>query len=538
LFFKTSSDIEHSDRDDADRFYLANYNSTPINSTLASPWALLYKTIERANICIENLPKSPVWTGAYAKEAKRLYGEAVTLRAICYYELITNWGDVPFSTASAQAGDDFYVPKTDRDEIYEFLIQDLKNVETYVPWLKEIGTAERITKGFVKGFRARLALSYAGYSLRNKTFQTRRGRNWKEYYTIASNECREVMESGMHRLNPSYENVFRTMHAYGQDVVNGEVLFELAFGRDVSGRVAQFIGMPFYTPGGGEPKYGRAAAEIKSNFHYYYSFDTKDLRRNVNIELYNYNSGGVNLSKQRVVTSTTFAVCKWRKSWITPSMGGVMSDRQNTGVNWPMMRYSDVVLMFAEAENELNGPSATAKQALSAVRQRAFPTDQWGTKVTRYVDSVALGKDAFFNAIVDERGWEFGGEMIRKQDLVRWNLLYDKIQEMKDESIQIMSGNPKYSWVPNYLFWKYKDNDPEILEILNPDYRLPSTTIPNYTRTTWFGSATSSTIATYNNSYLSKIANGLQKAKNNHLYPLPESLITASRGVLTNDQMP
>src|SRR5690606_33288375 len=124
---------------------------------------------------------------------------------------------------------------------------------------KETGTAERITKGFVKGFRARMALSYAGFSLRNKTFETRRGRKWQEYYAIANTECREVMESGMHQLNPSYENVFRTMHAYSQDVANGEVLYELAFGRNVSSRVAQAIGMQFYTPNGGEPKYGRAA---------------------------------------------------------------------------------------------------------------------------------------------------------------------------------------------------------------------------------------------------------------------------------------
>lgn len=538
FFFKTGSDIEHPGRNDNDIYYIGNYNSTSINSALAGPWGLLYKTIERANICIENLPKSPIWGGEYAKEAKRLYGEAVTLRAVCYYELITNWGDVPFSTAPVQAGDDFYLPKTDRDEIYEYLIQDLKEVEDYVPWFREIGTAERVTKGFVKGLRARMALSYAGFSLRNKTLETKRGRNWQEYYKIANEECREVMEAGMHQLNPDYENIFRTIHAYGQDQANGEVLFELAFGRNVSGRVAQWIGMAFYTPNGGEPKYGRAAAEMKSNMYYYYSFDPTDTRRNVNIELYNYNTGGTYLSRQRLITNSTFTVCKWRRSWIVPSMGGALADRQNTGVNWPMMRYSDIVLMFAESENELNGPTAAAKQALADVRQRAFPTEQWDKKVHHYVDSVAAGKEEFFNALVNERAWEFGGEMIRKQDLVRWNLLYDKIHEMKDECVKIMSNDPKYNWVPDYLFWRYKADDPEVLEILNPDYRLPSTAIPGYERTTWFPASSASAIATYTNSYLSMIAIGLDKTKNNHLYPLPESLITASRGVLTNDQMP
>jgi len=184
----------------------------------------------------------------------------------------------------------------------------------------------------------------------------------------------------------------------------------------------------------------------------------------------------------------------------------------------------------------MNGPTAAAKQALASVRERAFPAAVWPEKVTNYVNTVGASKATFFNAIVDERKWEFGGEMIRKYDLVRWNLLYTKIKEMKDESMKIMSNDPKYSWVPDYLFWK-TGSDNETIEILNPDYRLPSTNIAGYTRASWFPLSSASTIASFKTN-LDRVAAGLSETKNNHLYPIPATIISASNGVLTNDQIP
>ncbi len=535
ISFKCDTDIEmHFGGNDGARVSAMHYSANEGNSVMATPWNLLYQTIERANICIDNLPRSPIWEGEYAQQARQLYAEAVALRAQCYYELVSLWGDVPFVTSSVKSGDNFYVPKTDRDEIYEYLIQDLKDIESYIPWLKGMGTAERINRGFVKGLRARLAMSYAGYSLRNKTHETRRGRNWQEYYRIANQECREIMESGQHQLNPGYENIFRGIHAYTKDLAYGEVLFEIAFGRLISGRVAQQIGMAFSTTPE-EPKYGRASAEIRSTPYYFYSFDTKDLRRNVNSELYDY-SNTTYLGQQRLVGYSTFRPCKWRRSWISPTMGGDLKAVLSTGVNWPIMRYSDVVLMFAESENELNGPTDAAKEALASVRRRAFAPENRDQKVTGYVNTVAASKESFFNAIVDERGWEFGGELIRKYDLIRWNLLYDKIKKMKEETIKIVTNHADYHWVPDYLFWKYKE-DNETIEILNPDYRLPSTAIPGYTRQTWLPLTSAANVTNFTNS-LNNVANGLDPVKNNHLFPIAQNIITASNGILTNDQIP
>lgn len=147
FFFPCDSDIEHVyGNDDGSGRSLARYKADAGNAYIASPWKLLYQTIERANICLDNLPKSPIWEGEYAKEARRLYGEALTLRAMCYFELVRNWGDVPFPIKSFQDGDQYTLPKTDRDEIYEYMIEDLLKAQEYVPSMKEIQTVERISK--------------------------------------------------------------------------------------------------------------------------------------------------------------------------------------------------------------------------------------------------------------------------------------------------------------------------------------------------------------------------------------------------------
>lgn len=519
-------------------FNVAHYDANPGISNLNNWWNLLYSSIERANICIDNLPISPIWEGEHAAEARRIYGEAVTIRALCYGELIKIFGDVPFKINSTQAEDDYYLPKTDRDEIYEYLIQDLKDAEEYLPWMRETGTAERVNRGFLKGLRARMALSYAGYSLRNKTHETRRGRHWQEYYQIANQECRELMESYEHGLNPSFENIFRTLHAYSQDAANKEVMFEIPFGRLISGRIGYDIGMyfAFTTP---STKYGRGNGTVRTSPYYYYSFDREDQRRNVSVELYQYGTSGA-VDVQRLISAggTEFRPSKWRKSWINPPMGGDLQTAQYTGVNWPIMRYADILLMYAETENEINGaPTQAAKDALSEVRERAFSAALWPAKVNHYVDSVSASKEDFFHAIVDERAWEFGGEMIRKTDLVRWNLLGPKIREMKEESLKIINDDPKYvDVVPNYIFWKTA-SDGETIEILNPDYRLPGTAIPGYTRGNWLPLISAGSKTAFANS-IGNVAHGYDEAKNNHLHPINVNIVAASNGVLENDQIP
>jgi hypothetical protein len=118
--------------------------------------------------------------------------------------------------------------------------------------------------------------------------------------------------------------------------------------------------------------------------------------------------------------------------------------------------------MFAEAENEINGPTGEAQNALRRVRQRAFDPSVWTDRVDGYIATVATGKAAFFDAIVDERAWEFGGEMIRKYELIRWGIYSSKIQEtvaglksIADRAYAIDQGAAVTPTdLPHYIFWK------------------------------------------------------------------------------------
>jgi hypothetical protein len=114
-----------------------------------------------------------------------------------------------------------------------------------------------------------------------------------------------------------------------------------------------------------------------------------------------------------------------------------------------VIRFSDVLLMYAEAVNEINnGPTPLAIAAFEEVRKRAY------TGNTGMIGSTATDKAGFFNAIVKERYLEFGHEGIRKYDLLRWNLLAAKIAETRAKLVQIRDAAGSYANVPDSVWWK------------------------------------------------------------------------------------
>lgn len=541
MWMMCDTDVECSFQNyDGARNDLCHYRANPGTTLLQATWTKLYNIIERANLVIGMAHDGPLWNDqTHSTEVRRLYGEAVALRAYCYYILIGLWGDVPFHATAAVPDGDLYLPKKNRDDIYIDLIDDLDNVQEYVPWSVDAATTRRITKGFIKGLRAKLALMYAGYSCRNQSenFITRPGEKRKEYYEIADKECKELMESGKHQLKPEWVSIFKDLHAYKMDVDYGEIMFEVAYGRAISGRMAQTCGMAFLTSPA-DPKYGRAAAEFSLPMHYYYTFDKKDQRRDISAELYNYGASAAP-SVQRPISGggTGSKPTKWRRSWITPAMGGGNKDVQATGVGLMLMRYTDIVLMYAETQNELHdGPTQAAKDALASVRRRAFAEELWPVKVDHYIDSISASKAKFFNALVDERAWEFSGEFLRKFDLIRWNLLgvkKDQMTAMTNAIIKTPDAAP-YNWIPKEIYWKNL-SDGETIEVLNPEYRLPlGGSIAGYTRTTWYANMSTSSQSSFYTSF-DRVMNGYRSAMNNYLFPIPNNVIVASNGVLINE---
>ena len=432
---------------------VGRYQLLLTNAEITNPFRQLYRGLEKANLCIEQIPLMAQYTSGTAaeqKELKRLHGEALTLRAQFLFELIRNWGDVPAPMIPAYKQTDLFVPQTNRDSTYDKLLADLALAKTLLPWRLEVARNERITKGAAMALRAKIALFRGGYSLRGTgtTGTMERRADYLAYYTIARDECAELMTNRtQHDLNPSFENIWRSVTSFIYDP-KGEIIFEVGAGGgngNSDSRMGNYDGPNLNNAS----RYGAGGGGIQILPNYYYAFDSVDTRRDVTITHYQVTSA-TNIKSQRRLGELNTG--KYRRDWRVPLLPGTVL---NVGYNWVMIRFSDVLLMYAEAVNEINnGPTAAAIAAFEEVRKRAYAGN------TGLIGVTPATKSGFFDAIVNERFLEFGHEGIRKYDLLRWNLLSTKIAEARTKIQQIRDMTGPFTNVPDSIW--YKNNGEEI----------------------------------------------------------------------------
>jgi starch-binding outer membrane protein, SusD/RagB family len=453
--YGSNTDIEwyNSSTATTDRANLAKYVNSPTNTdmnTTNNAWAMIYSGIERANICIRGIRK--YGKPAEGNEMGQYLGEALTLRAIYYADLLKGWGDV-VARFEPITPETIYLPKSNRDVIYKQLIADLGEASNLVGWPGSGLTAstEKINKAFVKGFRARLCLVAAGYSQRGATIAPSSDPDLSvaNLYPIALQECLDVINSGYAHLEPTFEQLWRK-NCEENVAAGNESLWEIPFA-DGRGRHLYTYGVKHssvdqYTrqPQGGQ--YGPLP-------NVFYDYDVKDTRRDITCVPYQYNAAvtgaGDTTAFQVPRALNSWCFGKWRYEWMRRKVTSTNDD----GINKIYMRYAEVLLMAAEIQNELNGPAAAAPY-LKQIRQRAFASSDWSTKVDAYVN--ALGsKDQMFAAIVKEHGFEFCGEMERKQALIRWNLLKAKMDEAKTKMLNLRAQTGEYADVPANLYYNY-----------------------------------------------------------------------------------
>ncbi len=526
---------------DNDRRDMARYLLTPGNAQLNRPFQQLFQGIEYANICIANIPKSEVFkNGSDQQKAqmKRMLGEALTLRAQYYFEAIRIWGDLPahFNEASVQATADPFPKQMDRDSLYDILLNDLANASQLVPWKNELAaigdqTDERITKGTVKALRARIALFRGGYSLR-KDGVMRRGSNYQQYYQIAKDECNDIIQSGQHNLNPSYKSLWKNQvcgHAVADP--DGELMFQAS---SIGNTGAEDSKLGYYN-GPTMNGYGNKSINVLPT--YFYLFDSMDLRRDVAIAPYNVGTDGVT---KTCVGGTSLNDGKFRRDWITGPSYGPTNAIQYFSLKWQIIRYADVLLMYAEAENELNGPTASAYQALNQVRRRGY-----GVPVNTPNDMAdipaGLSQTDFFKVIVRERSLELGGEGVRKFDLIRWNLLNTAITENRNNMVNMSQSlemtNPTYmaafpdycisTTLPTSMFF-YTGTTGDGLDMWSNSFYYPgySSTPPGTTKITWVSTSVNTTL-------VSRYASGFTTGKS-ELFPFPQPAIDANYNLKQN----
>ncbi|WP_295731253.1 RagB/SusD family nutrient uptake outer membrane protein [uncultured Muribaculum sp.] len=395
--------------------------------SLESTWNSAYEAVNYCNDFIENMQDSPLFSAEVSgtpSQMQHMYGEAKCLRAMIYLDLIRTWGDVPYRTESTKVGIDFYGEGvTDRNVILENLVNDLIGVEDMMlPAADLTEGVERASREYCQALIGQLCLYRGGYALRPGGSEgvMSRADDYLDWYRTAKTYLGRVISEGRHSLDRESFAEMWARECRWQVLRDGDMIFEIPMRKDGNGSYGYNIGVTIgFNEDHPAHPYGQATNRISYCGLYPFTFDQRDLRLDVTCVPYKYDEDlnqEVDLGKSCV---SGWGVGKWNK--MNMDLGNMMSGTAgSTGINAVRMRYADVLLMYAEAENELNGPTADAKEALKKVRRRAFDPSLHAEMVEAYVEGLA-GPEAFFNAIVNERAWEFGGEGIRKYDLARWN---------------------------------------------------------------------------------------------------------------------
>jgi hypothetical protein len=436
---------------------LSRYVNSVINTdmnTANNAWAMIYSGIERANICIRGI--RAYGAPSATNEMGQLLGEALTLRAVYYADLLKTWGDVVdrFEPVSSLT---MYLAKSSRDVIYKKLIADLKEASDLVAWPNgnsRTGSPEGINKAFVKAFRARLCMIAAGYSQYPDGIRRSDDPELSVavLYPVALQECLDVINSGSAHLENTFETFFRKV-CQENGAAGAESLWEIPFA-DGRGRMAYTFAVRHTSADQfTDQAQGGVFGPLPTVF---YDYDVKDTRRNVTCVPYFWGTAVSGTSKQVMNqgSGSSPSVNQWyfgkmRYEWMTRRVTSTNDD----GLNKVYMRYAEVLLMAAEIKNEL-GDLGAAKDYLKQIRQRAFASSDWAAKVDAYVAAIS-SKDDMFNAIVKEQGFEFCGEMERKMALIRWNLLGTKLAEAKTKMANLSSRTGEYSDVPATIYYKY-----------------------------------------------------------------------------------
>ncbi|MBQ2211243.1 MAG: RagB/SusD family nutrient uptake outer membrane protein [Prevotella sp.] len=457
-------------------------------NNVESLWNNLYSGVETANEFIYNLKNSPLYkeettiesietevglvnkTVPLVTNLTQMMGEAKVMRAMFYHELLSYWGDIPFTLHATFETNNLLPPMTKRQEVSDSLIADLQHAAEYMKSDKDatLGAPERISQEAAYAMIARLALQAGGYSLNHAegdatNYAMTRPSNYKDYYQIARTYTKRIIDAGGHSLNLSYPQVFIDECNY---VINtgDDPIFEIPFAQGSTSSWGYAQGPASSVDANVETNYansawGATSGNAQVSYFYRHQFDEDDMRRDYVCGMWGYGAQGQ--PNIRILGSSVYSIYnnKWSKLWSSIQLG--KSTTSATGINFAYIRYADVLLMFAEAENELNGPTSEAQNALKQVRRRAYYGSNDPGKVDVFMAQAASSKENFLKAVLDERKFEFAGENMRWKDLVRNNLYSEKLFYTFMTYLAVaedMGGSTSYmDMVENYEGIKYSE---------------------------------------------------------------------------------
>lgn len=433
---------------DGTRRDISHYALTSSNTWVASVWNYIYEGIDRANTAIAGIEKMPGYENS--DELKELVAQARFLRAFLAFDLVRYWGDVPFKTTSTGSFGDTAQPRTEREKIYDQIIIDLDFAKIHLKPGNEVVSSEVPCRGAARALLMRVYLQRAGYSLDRTTRTLTRpdDATRKNYFDAVIEEWKAFGTEGYHNFyGAGYEELFKN---YSKLVLNNqESLWEIAFEpnngqKDNAGYWATYNGPLVDAPDAGSGAanqnfFGRANAFFIVLPYWGDFYDDNDVRRDVNFVDYVYrwvkkDKAQVKMSVCQEISKNMYRYPgKWRREWMAPGF----VDPNHTGVNYCPLRYADVVLMAAEAYNEIND-TPKAWELLNDVRARAHATEINSSNYASLMKApkvydlpfISDGDEAgkFRTALYWERAFETAYEGQRKFDLIRWGVLGDALR--------------------------------------------------------------------------------------------------------------
>ncbi|MCF0074617.1 RagB/SusD family nutrient uptake outer membrane protein [Dyadobacter sp. CY261] len=357
-------------------YFIKDLRNTSDNSYGQTYWTQYYKGIAGANLSLARIPGITM----DAAEMKRVLGEAYFLRAFYYFQLVQMFGNIPLITEPVSLQSEQLRPNAATPEaVYTLIVEDLKAAEASgLPMSENSG---KVTLGAVKSLLAKVYLTMAGYPLQKGA----------AYYDLAAKKAEEVIDSKQFKLFASYddlhnpakknieENIFMIQYKTGL-IASGWQVSIIPYNKNISAYSDETGGI--YATGDFVKSYEANDLRAKEKQFFFTKF-TNESDRNKEVDL-----GGYFIYKHFDNVAQTSSA--------------------NSDLNWSVLRYADVLLMYAEASNEVGGPSAKAYEAVNAIRTRAQLPALTG-----------LTKDTFREAVWKERWHELCFENITWFDMAR-----------------------------------------------------------------------------------------------------------------------
>lgn len=353
-------------------------------------WNGLYNVIAQTNLVLQKVP--PITPMDETRKAQIL-GEARFLRAWAYFYLVRLYGDVPLITVpQTTASEDFLPQRKPLEEGYALIVDDLKQAEAAgLPWLDASGRASRAA---VKSLLSKVYLTMAGQPLNKGT----------EYYRLAADAAKDVIDNAGITLFPTYAD----LHSLAQEN-KGEHIFQIQYLASVAGNPMQQLLLPNFK---NVSAYSDEVGSTVPTSQFYNSYEPNDLRAKDREGFFytSYYDGGSGALKP-LNAPYIFKHFDVVANGTAGTVGTTQAD-----LNWPQIRYADVLLVYAEAQNRADGsPNAQAYEALNSIRRRAQIPVLSG-----------LSQTAFEEAVWRERWHELCYEGVTWFDMVRLRKAYNE----------------------------------------------------------------------------------------------------------------